>query len=230
MKNLFFAISLFVFGQPLFAKDRLPAAILTLKNDTLRGEIKVPNGFAKGRGRSQADVQYSIDFYDVNGQKTEFTPDQIAGFLIWTADSVFEKFVPAQLGLSKDELFEKEQFFGKMGLEARFASPEKLAFVHVLHESGGLQLFDFYGESVLNYTNGGLPGPTYNSLVQSFLVKKGDGIFLKLSEKEKKRRKQIAALTADCEKVRGILEKQKLNVMDENILKSVVASYSSFCK
>ncbi len=229
MKYLLFTIAISTLCQyPLFGKEKLPAMILGLKNDTLHGEIKVKNNFDNGRNRAFAYLQFSIEFTQKEGQTKEFKPGQITGFLVWTSDTTFEKYVSARLGYTAS-VNEEEASFRRPGMAARFDVSENEAFVRVLEDTGEAKLYAFYEEDVLVSNQGGMPPTMYNSLNDRFLVRKGDGPFIKLNSKSKRKKVQLLELYGDCAKIKAILDKPKLDTGNDQILRAIVTGYNKNC-
>ncbi len=236
MKSLALTLAILAFGQsPLFGKEKLKALVFGLANDTLQGEIKVKNAFDNGentfdylKNYAYSYLQFSIEFTSIDGQDKVFKPGQIKGFLIWTRDSTFEKYVSVNLNAGFP-VEEAESKFRKPGMAARFNIGENEAFVRVLNEQGNAKLYVFYEEDVQELYGGGI-NPQFNqSLNERFLVRKGDSAFFKLNPKKKRRKAQLIQLFGDCEKIKTFLEKPKLDTSDIQILRALLATYNNTC-
>lgn len=223
-----FTIAFLTLASPLSGKENLPAMVFGLNNDTLLGEIKVKNAFDRGNHQAYSYLQFSIVFTPKDGQTQSLKPTQIKGFLIWTSDSSFEKYVSARLD-SGTGLAEEESKFGRPGFAARLGEVENEAFVRVLSEQGNAKLYAFYEEDVLTYSNGGIPPTYYNSLNERFLVRKGNGKFIKLNSKSKRRKAQLLEAFGDCAKIKTVLEKPKLDTGASQILVAIIERYNSGC-
>lgn len=229
MKTTQLATLLFLFfgiHQTMLAKEHLPAIVLGLNHDTLHGEIKVLNAFDKGKSRAFTYLHFEINFSGKDGQVKKYQPGEILGFLIWTSDSTYEKFVSASLSPTAPE---QEATFGKTGAAARWEFGASKAFVRVLDESGPMKLFAFYEEDVLAYDRGGMPPTLYNSLNERFLLQKGDGDMVKLNPKSKRRKVQLMEIFKGCDKIISILEASKLETNDPKVLDALVSGYNKSC-
>jgi hypothetical protein len=236
LKSIAFTLAILAFGQsPLFGKEKLRALVFGLANDTLQGEIKVKNAFDNSKNALEylknyaySYLQFSIEFTSVDGKDNEFKPGQIQGFLIWTSDSTYEKYV--SVDLSADSRAEdSERKFRRPGMAARFDLGENKAFVRVLHEQGYAKLYVFYEEDIQEFAGGG-PAPVLtNSLNERFLIRKGNDAYIKLNHKNKRQRAQLIQLFGDCEKIKTFLEKPKRDTADLKTLTAIVTSYNNSC-
>jgi len=237
MRSIALTLVILAFGQsPLFGKEKLKALVFGLANDTIAGEIKVKNAFDRGKNTldylknySYSYLQFSIEFTSADGKDITFKPGQINGFLIWTSDSTYEKYVSVNLsaGSSKEAA---ESQFRRPGMAARFDIGENEAFVRVLTDQGYAKLYVFYEEEVQEFAGGG-PAPVLtNSLNERFVLRKGNDPYIKLNPKNKRRKAQLMQLFGECEKLKTFLEKPKQNTASLKILSAIVITYNNTCR
>lgn len=229
MKTTQIATLLFLFfgiNQTMLAKEHLPAIVLGLNHDTLHGEIKVLNAFDKGKYRAFTYLQFAINFSGKDGQNKKFQPGEILGFVIWTSDSTYEKFVSGSLSPTAPE---EEATFGKTGAAALWEFGASKAFVRVLDESGPIKLYACYEDDVLTYDRVAMPPTRYNSLNERFLLQKGDGDMVKLNPKNKRRKVQLMEIFKGCDKIISILETSKLKTDDPKVLDALVSGFNKSC-
>jgi hypothetical protein len=69
----------------------------------------------------------------------------------------------------------------------------------------------------------------YNSLNERFLVRKGENPFIKLHSKSKRRKAQLLQEFGDCDKIKTVLDKPKLDTGEAQILSAIVTSYNNSC-
>lgn len=237
MKSIALTLAILAFGlSPLFGKEKLKALVFGLANDTLQGEIKVKNAFDNHKNSldyiknyAYSYLQFSIEFSSIDGKEMVFKPGQIHGFLVWTSDSTFEKYVSVNLSAGFP-VEEAESKFRRPGMAARFDIGENEAFVRVLNEQGHAKLYVFYEEDVQEFAGGG-PAPVLtNSLNERFLIRKGKDAYIKLNPKNKRRKAQLIQLFGDCEKIKTFLEKPKQDTADFKILNALITSYNNTCQ
>lgn len=230
MKKTLLSFCFLFAGLLLVAKEQARSKIITLEGDTINGTIKVPKAFFKNKLAGFAYVQLKVSFTDNSGAIKVYMPNSIQGFLIYCEDGSVEKFISAKGGYEVIDdagisLSGNDKAFGKRGYGALFGIGTDQAFVHVIKDDQYLKHYAYY-EEVATTTNAGTMPMTTSTLVTREVIRKGDGPFLILNARKKKRRAELIEMLGDCEKLNRLISAKKLDVYKG--LEMIVKEYNNW--
>lgn len=203
------------------AKETLPAWVITLKNDTLRGEISVPKALLKEKERGFAHFQSEVSFESAADQQTTYKPGDIKGFLIFTSDSTFEKFIAASFSIGAMGFLTAEVHTG-------------MSFVRIIDDNGFLKTYQFYDSEKKRLGSDpmlsvpGSHGMVYSGWVTWTLLQKGDAEIKVLPNVKKKRRKALLEFLGDYEKVRTVISNLSFDVENPTSLQTIFKAYNDW--